>query len=305
MRHVSAIICTRNRHESVGAAVASVLANEYPNFDLTVVDQSDSSRTEEIVLGLPTPPGRLRYIHSSVPGLSRAYNLAIRETHGEILAFTDDDCVAPSDWISTIVAAFEAEPDGDLLYGQVLEPAALRGHDGIVPQLHILRPERLGPREGFRIYGMGANFAARRRLFDRMGGFDEILGGGGPLRSAQDFDLQYRAYLAGVTTLLRPEVKVDHYGIRSSAQWPGQIKAYAFGDGAFYGKHVRCGDFRAIRLLVEWYGRPLAREILSRIGVRRRPSSVDYLTAFLDGMWASLAFPIDRRERLYLGRPQG
>lgn len=302
MRQVSAIICTRNRHDSVGQAVASVLANEYPNFDLTIIDQSDDSRTEEIVRQIPARPGQVRYIHSSVPGLSRAYNLAIGETRGEILAFTDDDCIAPSDWISTIVEAFEREPDGDLLYGQVLEPAALRGHEGIVPQLHIVRPERLGRREGFRIYGMGANFAARRRLFDRIGGFDEILGGGGPLRSAQDFDLQYRAYLAGVTTLLRPEVKIDHYGIRSSAQWPGQIRAYAFGDGAFYCKHVRCGDLRAIRLLIEWYGRPLAREVLSRIGLRRRPSSMDYLTSFLDGMRASFAFAIDRRERMYLGR---
>jgi GT2 family glycosyltransferase len=302
MKHVSAIICTRNRHDSVGQAVASVLANEYPSFDLIIIDQSDGARTEEIVRQLPSRPGQVRYIHSSVPGLSRAYNLAIAETKGEILAFTDDDCVVPTDWISNIVSAFEREPDGDLLYGQVLEPAALHGHDGIVPQLHIVRPERLGRRDGFRIYGMGANFAARRWLFDRIGGFDEILGGGGPLRSAQDFDLQYRAYLAGVTTLLRPEVKVDHYGIRSSAQWPGQVKAYAFGDGAFYCKHVRCGDLRAIRLLAEWYGRPLAREILSRMGLRRRPSSMDYLTSFLDGMRASFAFAVDRRERLYLGR---
>ena len=302
MKHVSAIICTRNRHDSVGQAVASVLANAYSSFDLTIVDQSDGARTEEIVRQLPSQPGQVRYIHSSVPGLSRAYNLAIAETKGEILAFTDDDCVVPPDWISNIVSAFDREPDGDLLSGQVLEPAALHGHDGIVPQLHIVRPERLGRRDGFRIYGMGANFAARRRLFDRIGGFDEILGGGGPLRSAQDFDLQYRAYLAGVTTLLRPEVKVDHYGIRSSAQWPGQVKAYAFGDGAFYCKHVRCGDLRAIRLLAEWYGRPLAREILSRMGLRRRPSSMDYLTSFLDGMRASFAFAVDRRERLYLGR---
>ena len=42
------------------------------------------------------------------------------------------------------------------------------------------------------IYGMGANFAARRGLMERVGGFDEILGGGGPLKSSQDFDLQYR-----------------------------------------------------------------------------------------------------------------
>ncbi|MGE3273041.1 MAG: glycosyltransferase family 2 protein [Chloroflexota bacterium] len=299
---MSAIMCTRNRPDSVGAAVASVLANDYPDFTLTIVDQSTDDRTGEIVRSMEARPGQVRYIHSSVPGLSRAYNLAIRETDGEILAFTDDDCIAPTDWITTIVAAFESEPDADLLYGQVLEPEALRGHDGIVPQLHISRPERLDRRDGFRIYGMGANFGARRRLFDKIHGFDEILGGGGPLRSSQDFDLQYRAYLAGVTTLLRPEVKVDHYGIRSKAQWPAQVEAYAFGDGAFYCKHVRCGDFRAISLLIGWIGRPIAREILSRLQLRKRPSSLDYLKSFLDGMRGSLAFPVDREQRLYLGR---
>jgi GT2 family glycosyltransferase len=241
-------------------------------------------------------------VHSVTPGLSRAYNLGISETRGEILAFTDDDCVVPSDWISRIVAAFDTDPDADLLYGQVLEPEALRGHTGILPQLHLLRPERLGRREGFRICGMGANFAARRRLFDRIRGFDEILGGGGPLKSTQDFDLQYRAYLAGMTTILRPEVKVDHYGLRSTEQWPAQERAYAFGDGAFFSKHVRCGDARAVAMLANWFGRRVARELLSRAGIRRRPSAADYLTSFVDGMRASLKFDVDRQDRLYLAR---
>jgi glycosyltransferase involved in cell wall biosynthesis len=303
VKHVSAIICTRNRHQSVGAAIASVLANDYPQFDLTIIDQSDDRQTEAIVKTLDARPGQLHYVHSLTPGLSRAYNLGISETRGEILAFTDDDCVVPCDWISRIVTAFDAEPDADLLYGQVLEPEALRGHNGILPQLQIWRPERLGRRDGFRIYGMGANFAARRRLFDRIHGFDEILGGGGPLKSTQDFDLQYRAYLAGMTTILRPEVKVDHYGLRSIEQWPAQERSYGFGDGAFFSKHVRCGDVRAVAMLANWFGRRVARELLSRVGVRRRPSAANYLTSFVDGMRASLQFDVDRHDRLYLARP--
>ena len=43
----------------------------------------------------------------------------------------------------------------------------------------------------------------------KIGGFDEVLGGGGPLKSSQDYDLQYRAYVGGVTTTYRPEVQVD------------------------------------------------------------------------------------------------
>lgn len=304
MEHVSAVICTRNRHDSVEDAVASVLANDYQRFDLTIIDQSDDQRTAAIVrrLEAASPPGRLRYVHTSIPGLSRAYNLGIRETQGSILAFTDDDCVAPGNWISSIAAAFGSAPDAELLYGQVLEPAALRGHGGILPQLAITRRERLSRRDGFRIYGMGANFAARRRLFDRIHGFDEVLGGGGPLRSSQDYDLQYRAYRAGVTTLLCPEVKVDHYGLRSQEQWPSTLRAYGFGDGAFYSKHLRCGDVRAMGLLLRWLGKPVLREVLSRTGLRRRPSSVEYFKSFFDGMRASLDFAVDHRQRLYLSR---
>ncbi|MGH2371402.1 MAG: glycosyltransferase family 2 protein, partial [Chloroflexota bacterium] len=203
---VSAVICTRNRPDLIGNAVASVLANSYPRFDLLVVDQSDDARTGEIVRGLIAAHPNLRYVHSSTPGLSRAYNLGVRETSGAVLAFTDDDCVAPPDWIEKIVAAFVGEPDADMLYGQVLLPEALAGSlaggAGTVPTLAIARPQRLSRLDGFRLYGMGANFAARRRLFERIGGFDEIMGGGGPLKSSQDFDFQYRAYVAGATVLL-------------------------------------------------------------------------------------------------------
>src|SRR6185436_15208474 len=117
-RRVSAVICTRNRPDLIGTAVESVLANSFPSFDLLVVDQSTDGRTGEIVRGLATRHANLRYMHTDKAGLSRAYNLGIRGTTGEILVFTDDDCVAPSGWIDAIVAAFEAEPESELMYGQ-------------------------------------------------------------------------------------------------------------------------------------------------------------------------------------------
>jgi len=294
---VSAVICTRNRPDLIGTAVASVLANSYPSFDLLVVDQSDDDRTGALLGALATNHPNLRYLHTSPPGLSRAYNIAVRETSGELLAFTDDDCVAPPDWIAAIANAFQAEPEADLLYGQVLLPPALVDSTDVVPTLPIARPRALSRRDGFLIYGMGANFAARRRLFGRIGGFDEVLGGGGPLRSSQDFDFQYRAYLAGATVLLRPEVKVDHYGVRTQEQWPATLRAYGIGDGAFYFKHIRCGDLVALRLLARRLGLLAARELVR--GIRPRPSQAVYLQSILEGIRESLRYPVDRRQRLY------
>src|SRR2546421_12031194 len=122
-------------------------------------------------------------------------------------------------------------------------PDALADRPDDVPTLAIDRPWRQNRTASpFTVYGMGANFAARRSLFNRIGLFDEILGGGGPLKSSQDFDLQYRAYIAGATTAYRHDVKIDHYGLRLPEQWPATDRAYGTGDGAFYTKHARCGD---------------------------------------------------------------
>jgi glycosyltransferase involved in cell wall biosynthesis len=299
---VSVVICTRNRPDLIGAAVQSVLANRYANFDVLVVDQSDDDQTGAIVRQLAADQPRLRYLHTNIAGLSRAYNIGVRETTGEVLAFTDDDCVAPPDWLAEIAGAFERNADADLLYGQVLLPEALAAKlaegTGTVPTLTIDQPRRIDRAHGFRLYGMGANFAARRRLFERIGGFDEVMGGGGPLKSSQDFDFQYRTYVAGATVLLCPEVKVEHYGFRSNAQWPATLRAYGIGDGAFYWKHVRCGDLFALSLLVRRLGRLAVREALN--GIRRRPSLAVYLRSCLEGIRLSTQFAVDRRRRLYL-----
>src|SRR5262245_43173732 len=135
--HLSVVICTRNRPDLIGNAVASVLANKYAEYDVLVVDQSTDGWTGDIVRGMAAQHPNLRYLHTEKAGLSRAYNIGIRETSGQILAFTDDDCVAPSDWIASVVAAFAAEPDAELMYGQVLLPAPLADRAYDVPTLAI------------------------------------------------------------------------------------------------------------------------------------------------------------------------
>src|SRR5262249_54501141 len=111
---VSAVICTRNRPDKIGRAADSVLANTYPNFDLTIIDQSTSNETEGIVRQIGERDPRIRYRSMSKSGASRARNLGIASTTGPIIVFTDDDCLVPSDWITKIVAAFEEQPDGEL-----------------------------------------------------------------------------------------------------------------------------------------------------------------------------------------------
>lgn len=292
-------MCTRNRPGTIGQAVESVLANDYPSFDVTVVDQSTTDATRAVLASALEADSRLRYLHVEQSGLSRAYNIGIRASEGEILAFTDDDCVAPPGWLRAITDAFARDPEAAMLYGQVLSPDMADQPSYGTPVLPIHRAERLSRRDGFKVFGMGANFAAQRRLFAEIGGFDEALGGGGPLVSSQDYDLAYRAYVAGAAILLRPEVRVTHHGARRLDEWPGLLRAYGIGDGAFYLKHVRCRDPFALRLLVSRLASRGARELGKRL-LRRGASDFTYLGSMLLGMRLSLRFGVDRRTRLYV-----
>lgn len=297
--HVSAVICTRNREDKIGTAVASVLASDYPSFELTVIDQSTTDGTRKVVEPMAADDPRLRYIHVDEAGLSRAYNNGIRRTDGEILAFTDDDCIVAPDWLSTIVDAFAAEPDGDLLYGQVVAAGSTADDNALTPQLHIPAPERLSKHDGYKVFGMGANFAARRRLFSSAGSFDEILGGGGALWSSQDYDMAYRTYQSGNVILLRPEVTLRHDGRRESEDWPSLLVAYGSGDGAFYMKHIRCRDPFALWLFTKQFMGTAARWVAKTL--LRRPNDHNYyLKGMVRGARGSFKFGVDRATRLYV-----
>jgi len=293
---ISCVICTVDRHEMIARSIAAVLGTDRPDIEVIVVDQSANDLTLRACEAFGGDP-RFSYIHHDHRGLSVSYNRGIAEATSEIIAFTDDDCVAHRDWTEAIVQVFAQHPDVDMLYGQTLTPP---GHDeetGIIPVLPIETPRIIGRGHGLAVIGMGANFAVRRRLIERIGGFDEALGGGGPFKSSQDFDFHYRAYRAGALIRLSPEPKVDHYGIRVGAQWKRTLEAYGIGDGAFYWKHVRCGDATALRLLVQRMTKLAARELLNPI--RHESSSLPYLMACTIGVRKSMHFKIDRVRRIY------
>ena len=303
---ISVVICTRDRHDLIGQAVESVMACDYPAFDLHVMDQSTGDETKQIVEALAARPGsrcRVVYHHLDKAGLSRAYNAGIAVSDGELIAFTDDDVIVPSDWLSQIARSFDGDPEAGLLYGQVCVPASLEDQvrrGVIVPSLTWDRRERLSRRDGnYKVWGMGADMAIRRTLLDRVWGFDEALGGGGPLRSSQDYDFAYRTYRFGMAILLEPAVKVDHYGTRTQEQWPLTMKNYGIGDGAFYSKHVRCGDLLALRLFSAILLRSFLQPVAWSLKQRRLVGRGDYGRHLWEGVRAASKFAIDPRFRLY------
>jgi glycosyltransferase involved in cell wall biosynthesis len=297
---ITVVVPTRNRAGRIAENVSSVLANPYPDFRVLVIDQSDDDRTERTVRALAATDARLRYLRQPGTGAARARNLGAWEAADPLVAFVDDDCVVAPDWLASIAAGFARYPEVDLIYGQVRVPPDVEIGEDHLPNLtfedvRICRPDR-----PFVLFGMSANLAVRRGFFERLGGFDEMLGVGAPLRAGEDYDLQYRAHLAGGTIGILPEVRVDHYGLRTNAQWPRTMRDYGFGDAAFYLKHARCGDLRTLGWLVQRVGKVAVRELLIQTRLRPRPTHAQYLIGFAAGVPGSLRVAVDRRRRFYV-----
>ena len=96
--------------------------------------------------------------------------------------------------------------------------------------------------------------------------------------------------------LLAPEVKVDHYGTRTVEQWPQTIKAYGVGDGAFYSKHIRCGDPLALWLFARIVLGQGARKVKTILTERSLPDNTYYSHLFV-GVRDASKFGIDPKFR--------
>src|SRR5207253_2626968 len=110
-------------------ALRSLIALDHPAFEIIVIDQSSDDITGELARGLAGVDSRIRYVHSRRVGLSCGRNDGIAESHGDVVAFTDDDCVVDPGWLSAIEAEMD-DPEVAGVFGRVL-PNEYRGRSGI------------------------------------------------------------------------------------------------------------------------------------------------------------------------------
>jgi hypothetical protein len=99
-----------------------------------------------------------------------------------------------------------------LIYATVMPPDWYTGAEGMVPTFDPSSNRNMARERRGIVFGMGANMSARRALFDRIGPFDELLGVGASLMSAEDLDISLRAYAAGLTIHADHRPVVVHAG---------------------------------------------------------------------------------------------
>jgi hypothetical protein len=102
--------------------------------------------------------------------------------------------------------------------------------------------------------GHGANMAFRRRALQEIGGFDEVLGAGGPLRAGEDKDAVWRLLCSGRKGVYVPDAVVEHVSWRSRRQAVRLAYGYGLGWGALSAKAIRSDRERGRRLLSDGVG---------------------------------------------------
>jgi cellulose synthase/poly-beta-1,6-N-acetylglucosamine synthase-like glycosyltransferase len=208
---VSVVISSYNRATQLSAALDALCSQRSGvPYEVIVVDNNSTDSTAAVVESRQCLYPQLRYLFEPRQGLPFARNTGLLAAQADIVAFTDDDVIVGPDWVSTIYRLFDTNPDIDMLGGRVrpIWPASIPGW--VTPRQ--LAPFALGERgdtpqrvsaENAAPCLVGANFAFRRQVFDRVGLFDPRF------TKSQDREIQLRLWRAGGVGLYCPELVIE------------------------------------------------------------------------------------------------
>lgn len=97
---ISVIIPVYNGEKTLEKCLNSVLNQDYPDFEIIVVDNRSIDKTYEIIHSYKN--FKIRYFNEPIKGRGQARNLGIRKIQGDLIAMIDADCVAPIDWLTKL-----------------------------------------------------------------------------------------------------------------------------------------------------------------------------------------------------------
>jgi len=178
---ISVVIPTYNRGWMLKEAVESVLMQDYPSYELIVVDDGSTDDTPAI---LDTYGARINVVRQENRGVSAARNRGVREAAGSLIAFLDSDDLWMQGKLSTQAAFFQAHPQVRICQ---TEEIWVRNGRRVNPKNRHKKPSEdiFEPSLELCLVSPSA-VMMRRELFEEMGGFDETL------PACEDYDLWLR-----------------------------------------------------------------------------------------------------------------
>ncbi len=242
---LSVVVCTYNRADLLATALGSLCEQtvDASRYELIVVDNHSRDNTRDVIEGFCSRYPNVRYCLEEAQGLSHARNRGWREARGAYVAYVDDDCRAPDDWVATalpIMAHRSPAVFGGPHYGEYHSPKPRWWKD----RYGSFEPSKTAVDFAQGDYLQGNNIVIRRELLEALGGFDSRYGMvGETLAYAEETELQTRVramspdeaihYDPGlyVWHLVRPEKMTLRWNAASHFSC-GRCSCRLFGDGS-------------------------------------------------------------------------
>lgn len=244
----SVIIPTHNRPDRIQTCLTYLLAQDYPNYEIVVVDNAPKDNaTADVIAEKYSDKPQVRYIREDRPGSAYARNTGMLAAKGTFLAFADDDVAIDTHWLTELMRAFHVSDDVVCTTGLIL-PLELETEaqywleayggfgKGFTQQVYDMKENRPTNRPLYPYtaggFGSGASMAFRADYLRSMHGFDAVLEHGA------DIEAFFQAIIHGYKLIYVPSAIVYHPHHRGYEKLRKQLHIYGQGLTGFLTKAV-------------------------------------------------------------------
>ncbi|MCB0019320.1 MAG: glycosyltransferase [Anaerolineales bacterium] len=266
---VSLVMNTSDQGAAIVPVVRSVLALDYPSYEIIIIDQSQNRDTFLALFPFLDLP-HFHYYRLPEQNVARQRNFAVRISRATLVGIIDDKTVLAANWLSDSVAQLRANPQAAMLLvdeGPAGQPTAFYQTVSAFA----------------RTEATGKQLLMRRRAFYDIGGFDELVGEHAESWPAAVADMAVRALLEGY------EVNaVQLPGAAGNVACPEKpVSASWFEYGVMCAKPVKAGVFAGLPLTFQYlFVRAL------RTGKRPQRGQLANIREFLRGFSSGMDLPL-------------
>ena len=307
-KRISIVIPNFNKAETVGKCLEAALNSDYGNFEVIVVDDHSRDNSVEVISRFPC---RLIQLEKR-SGTSKARNTGAKNSTGEIIFFTDSDCLLQRDTLSIVNTLFSELGPGTVVGGTYTQIPHDRTFYSTFQSVfaHYFETKNAENPDYIAAHAM----IMTADVFEKSGGFPETF-----LPIIEDVELSHRLRASGCRLIMCPRIQVEHVfnfsltgslrnAVRKTAYWTMYSLRHRdlFADSGCASKELKINVVSfslSLMLMTGWIvsRKPLfpfllASNFLFNIGVNRRLFRAFYdagggLFACLASLYYTLVYP--------------
>lgn len=216
---ISVLVCTKNGSPTLKSCLEALGKQNYPDYEVLVIDDGSTDATPQIAQSYT----HVRYVYQEHTGLSAARNRGMNEAQGDLLAYTDDDCIPDEDWLIHVQNAFVDERC--VAAGGPNLPPAPRNHTESCVAVAPGAPSHVLLDDMEAEHLPGCNLVIRKAALRAIGGFREEFTSAG-----DDVDVCWRLQAHGGKLRFVPSAVVWHHRRRTVGAYLRQQRGYGYAE---------------------------------------------------------------------------